>query len=122
MLLPLLGNVYLHYALDLWFEREVKPCLRGKAILLRYADDFVIGFEREDDARRVMDVLGKRLGRFGLPPHPDKTRLLSFRHPPAGQQRGKGPGTFDFLGFTLFQARARTGRWMMWLPRRAVRA
>ncbi len=121
VLSPLLGNVYLHYALDLWFEREVKPRLRGKAILLRYCDDFVIGFEREDDARRVMDVLGKRLGRFGLTPHPDKTRLLSFRRPPVGQQDGKGPGTFDFLGFTLFQARARTGRWMMWCKTRSAR-
>ena len=62
VLSPLLGNVYLHYTLDLWFEQEVKPRLRGRATLVRYCDDFVIGFEREDDARRVMAVLGKRLG------------------------------------------------------------
>jgi group II intron reverse transcriptase/maturase len=65
VLSPLLGNVYLHYALDLWFEAEVKPRLRGRATLIRYADDFVIGFEHEVDARRVVAVLGQRLGRFG---------------------------------------------------------
>jgi len=121
VLSPLLGNVYLHYALDLWFEREVKPHLRGKAILVRYCDDFVIGFERQDDAERVRDVLGKRLGRFGLTLHPDKTRLLPFWRPPVGQQKGKGPATFDFLGFTLHMARARTGRWMMWCKTRSAR-
>ncbi len=111
VLSPLLGNVYLHYALDLWFEQEVKPRLRGRATLIRYCDDFLIGFEREDDARRVMAVLGKRLGRLGLPLHPDKTRLLPFRRPPVGQKSGKGPATFDFLGFTLYWARTRRGRW-----------
>jgi len=113
VLSPLLGNVYLHYVLDLWFEQEVKPRLRGRATLIRYADDFIIGFEHEDDARRVMEGLGKRLGRFGLALHPDKTRLLSFRRPPAGQKSGKGPATFDFLGFTLYWARSRKGRWGM---------
>jgi group II intron reverse transcriptase/maturase len=113
VLSPLLGNVYLHYALDLWFETVVKPRLRGRATLLRYCDDFVIGFEREDDAQRVMAVLGKRLGRFGLTLHPDKTRLLPFRRPLAGQQGGKGPASFDFLGFTLYWARSRLGRWGM---------
>jgi len=113
VLSPLLGNVFLHYVLDLWFEREVKPRLRGRATLVRYCDDFVIGFEREDDARRVMAVLGKRLGRFGLALHPDKTRLIPFRRPPVGQQSGKGPATFDFLGFTLYWARSSKGRWGM---------
>ena len=113
VLSPLLGNVYLHTVLDLWFEQEVKPRLRGRATLIRYADDFIIGFEEEEDARRVMDGLGKRLGRFGLTLHPDKTRLLPFRRPPAGQRSGKGPVTFDFLGFTLYWARSRKGRWGM---------
>jgi len=113
VLSPLLGNVYLHYVLDLWFEQEVKPRLRGRANLIRYADDFVIGFETEEDARRVMEVLGKRLGRYGLALHPDKTRLLPFRRPPAGQRSGKGPTTFDFLGFTFYWARTRKGRWGM---------
>ena len=84
VLSPLLGNVYLHYVLDLWFETEVKPRLRGKATLIRYCDDFIIGFEREDDARRVLAVLEKRLGRFGLTLHPDKTRLLPLWRPPTG--------------------------------------
>ncbi|MDQ5874084.1 MAG: group II intron reverse transcriptase/maturase [Actinomycetota bacterium] len=113
VLSPLLGNVYLHYVLDLWFETEVKPRLRGRATLVRYADDFVIGFEHEEDARRVVAVLGKRLGRFGLTLHPDKTRLLPFRRPPAGQTSGKGSASFDFLGFTLYWARSRKGRWGM---------
>ena len=118
VLSPLLGNVYLHYVLDLWFETEVTPRLQGKATLIRYCDDFVIGFEREDDARRVMAVLGKRLGRFGLALHPDKTRLLPFRRPPRTQQRGKGPATFDFVGFTFYWRRTRTGHWRMWCKTR----
>jgi RNA-directed DNA polymerase len=100
VLSPLLGNVSLHSVLDLWFETEVKPRRRGKATLLRYCDDFIIGFEREDDARRVLAVRDKRLERFGLTLHPDKTRLLPFGRPPQGQQSGKGPATFDFVGFT----------------------
>jgi group II intron reverse transcriptase/maturase len=120
VLSPLLGNVYLHYVLDLWFETEVKPRLRGRATLIRYCDDFVIGFEHEDDARRVMAVLGKRLGRFGLALHPDKTRLLPFRRPPVGQKSGKGPATFDFLGFTLYWARTRKGRWGMFCKTRSA--
>jgi len=113
VLSPLLGNVYLHYVLDLWFATEVKPRLRGKATLIRYCDDFIMGVEREDDARRVMAVLDKRMGRFGLTLHPDKTRLLPFGRPPQGQQSGKGPATFDFLGFTCYWARSRKGRWGM---------
>src|SRR5215471_5046582 len=113
VLSPLLGNVYLHYVLDRWFATEVKPRLRGKATLLRYCDDFMIGFAREDDARRVQAVLGKRLGRFGLTRHPDKTRLLPFWCPSPGQQRGHGPATCDFLGFTLYWRRTRTGHWRM---------
>jgi retron-type reverse transcriptase len=66
VLSPLLGNVYLHYVLDRWFDTEVKPRRQGKATLIRYGDDFIIGCEREDDARRVMAVLDKRMGRFGL--------------------------------------------------------
>src|SRR5215468_7057358 len=82
VLSPLLGNVYLHYVLDHWFETEVKPRLRGKATLIRYCDDFIIGFEREEDARRARGVLEKRLGRFGLTLHPAKIRLLPFWRPP----------------------------------------
>src|SRR5271155_5186330 len=72
-------TIYLHYVLDQWFEREVKPRLRGEAHLVRYADDWVMAFELRDDAERGMEVLGKRMGRFGLTLHPDKTRLLPGR-------------------------------------------
>lgn len=108
---PLLGNVYLHHVLDQWFEREVLSRMKGKAHLIRYADDFVMGFEREDDAKRVMGVLGRRFEKYGLRLHPTKTRLLPFRRPPWGSG-GKGPASFDFLGFTVFYRRVRTGGWM----------
>jgi RNA-directed DNA polymerase len=118
---PLFGNIYLHYVLDLWFDRVVRPRLGGKALLIRYCDDFVIGFERQEDAERVMGVLGRRLGQFGLTLHPDKTRLLPFRRPPFRQQGGKRPATFDFLGFTLYWRRARNGRWHMTCKTRTAR-
>jgi hypothetical protein len=113
VLSPLLGNVSRHYVLDRWCETEVKPRLRGKAPLIRYGDDCIIGFEREDDARRVLAVRDKQRGRFGLTLHPDKTRLWPFGRPPQGQQSGKGPATFDFGGFTCSWARSRKGRWGM---------
>ena len=78
ILSPLLGNIYLHYVLDEWFDREVQPRLRGRACLIRYADDFVIGFEHQEDAERVMAVLPQRMQRYGLTLHPDKTRLLAL--------------------------------------------
>jgi len=118
---PLLGNVYLHHVLDLWFEHVVRPRMRGKAHLIRYADDLVIGFEREDDAKRVMGVLGRRFARFGLNLHPEKTRLVPFARPPSGQTNGKGPATFDFLGFTHYWARTRRGRWEPALKTRQAR-
>jgi hypothetical protein len=79
---PVLANVYLHYVLDQWFAREVQPRLKGRAYVVRYADDFVIGFTEDEDARRVRDVLPKRFGKYGLTIHPDKTRLVPFRKPP----------------------------------------
>ena len=112
VLSPLLANVYLHHALDLWFERDVKPRMRGAATLIRYADDYILCFEYECDALRVMAVLPKRMAKYGLTLHPDKTRLIPFSRPPRAQQKGKGPGTFDFLGFTLFWRRSRSGRWV----------
>lgn len=121
ILSPLLGNIYLHCVLDRWFKAEVRPRLKGKAILVRYADDFVIGFERKDDAERVKRVLGKRLDRYGLALHPDKTRLLPFGRPPQGRKSGKGPTAFDFLGFTLYWRRTRRGRWQMWCKTRRAR-
>ena len=109
---PLLANVYLHYVLDLWWEEVVKPRLAGRAFLIRYADDFVIGFTDESDARRVMEVLPKRFGKYGLSIHPDKTRLVPFARPRERQGRGEPgsgnrPGTFDFLGFTHYWGRSR---------------
>lgn len=107
---PILANVYLHYALDLWFEEEVKRRLRGQAVLIRYCDDFVITFERRDDAERVYKWLEERLGQYGLELHPEKTRLLDFRRPPSDKDRGKGPGTLEFLGFTVQWRRSGQGR------------
>jgi group II intron reverse transcriptase/maturase len=121
VLSPLLGNLYLHYVLDLWFAREVRPRLRGEVHLIRYADDFVMTFELQEDAERVMEVLKKRMGRFGLTLHPDKTRLLPFRRPLGEQKAGKGPATFDFLGFTLYWRRARSGLWGMSCKTRQAR-
>jgi len=118
---PLFGNIYLHYVLDLWFDRVVRPRLAGKVLLIRYCDDFIIGFERQEDAERVMAVLGRRMERFGLTLHPDKTRLVPFRRPPTGEAGGKGPATFDFLGFTLYWRRVRNGRWYMWCKTRRAR-
>jgi len=115
---PILANLFLHYVLDEWFVSEVQPRLRGRAFLIRYADDFVIGFTREDDARRVMDVLPKRFGRYGLTLHPTKTRLVPFRRPPydgspKGGPNGDRPGTFDLLGFTHYWSRSRKGNWVV---------
>ena len=108
---PLLANVYLHYVLDVWFDQEVRPRLKGQAVLIRYCDDFVIGCAHQDDAEQVLRWLGKRLGHFGLELHPEKTRLMDFVRPNPNH-RGKGPGSFDFLGFTHFWRRTRRdGRW-----------
>jgi RNA-directed DNA polymerase len=115
---PLLANVYLHYVLDVWFEQEVKPRLKGRAFLVRYADDFVMGFACEEDARRVLDVLPKRFGKYGLTIHPDKTRLVAFVRPSSrslasGSEDGPPPGSFDFLGFTHFWSRSKRGFWVV---------
>jgi group II intron reverse transcriptase/maturase len=118
---PILGNVYLHYALDLWFEREVRPRMRGMAQRIRYADDFIILFERRDDAERVFAVLPKRMARFNLTLHPEKTRLLPFGRPTRRQSGGKGPATFDFLGFTVYWRRTREGFWAPGLKTRRAR-
>jgi len=113
---PLLSNIYLHEVLDQWFAKDVKPRLKGGAFMIRFADDAVLCFEREEDARRVMSVLPKRLARFGLRLHPDKTRLVRFKRPPAGPRgpwSGKKPGTFDMLGFTHYWGRSRRGYWVV---------
>ena len=115
---PLLANVYLHYVLDVWFEQEVQPRLKGRAFLIRYADDFVMGFTCEEDARRVLDLLPKRFGAYGLTIHPDKTQLVPFSQPsPGATGHGKGagpqPGTFTLLGFTHYWGRSLKGNWVV---------
>lgn len=111
---PLLANVYLHYVLDLWVEAWRKKCARGDVIIIRYADDFVMGFERKADAERLQRELRDRLGKFGLELNADKTRLIEFgRFADSNRrERGKGkPETFDFLGFThICGKNKRTGR------------
>lgn len=111
---PILANIFLHEVLDRWFEETVKPHLKGSARLVRFADDAVLLFEREDDARRVLGVLPKRFGKFGLRLHPEKTRLVAFHQPPRGVKRPKPrPGTFDLLGFTHYWARSKRGNWVV---------
>jgi len=106
---PMLANIFLHTVLDDWFVTEVKPRMHGRCYLIRYADDFVVGFEKEQDARRVMEVLPKRFERFGLTIHPEKTRLVRFHRPRGNDPDDTGPGTFDFLGFTHYWGRTRDG-------------
>jgi group II intron reverse transcriptase/maturase len=111
---PILSNLFLHYVLDDWFEREVRPRLKGRSFLTRYADDFVMGFACEEDARRVLAVLPKRFAKYGLTIHPEKTRLVPFERPDrtpkrADEERREPPGTFDLLGFTHFWSRSLKG-------------
>jgi len=115
---PLLANIFLHYVLDEWFEEEVRPRLRGEAFVIRYADDFVIGVAREDDAKRIMDVLPKRMSKYGLTVHPEKTRLVRFQPPQADDSETEErdppePRTFDFLGFTHYWGRSQRGVWVV---------
>ena len=117
---PILANIYLHEVLDEWFARQVVPRLAGRAILVRFADDLVIIFEHERDARRVFEVLPKRLAKYGLMLHPEKTRLIDFRRPdrrmsasPNNGDARSRPDTFDLLGFTHYWAMSRNGYWVV---------
>jgi RNA-directed DNA polymerase len=110
---PLMANIFLHYVLDEWYEQEVKPRLRGRSFLIRYADDFAIGCELESDARRIMEVLPQRFNRYGLTIHPEKTKLVKFGKPPKKEQPGPKKETFDFLGFTHYWAKSRRGYWVI---------
>lgn len=113
---PILANIYLHEVLDSWFEKRVKPRLRGRAFMARYADDAVLVFTDRSEAERVLRAIEDRCLSYGLRLHPEKTRLVPFRRPPrppggGGPGSGRGPGTFDFLGFTHFWAKSRRGKW-----------
>ncbi len=98
----MLSNIFLHYVLDDWFSREVNPRMKGRCFLLRWADDFIFGFELDTDAKRVMEVLPKRFNRYGLKLHPDKTALIQFGKLPLKSKDCAKNGTFDFLGFTFY--------------------
>lgn len=105
---PLLSNIYLHEVLDTWFEREVRPHLKAKAYLIRYADDAVMVFASEADARKVMEVLPKRFARYGLTIHPEKTRVVNFTRP-RGKSEAREKKSFNFLGFTHYWGVSRKG-------------
>ena len=110
---PLLANIYLHEVLDEWFVRDVQPALTRPAAMVRYADDFVVLFERKVDAERFLAVLPKRFGKYGLTLHPDKTRMVPFQRPDRVAPDAEGPGTFDLLGFTHYWAASRKGSWVV---------
>src|SRR5580700_8548543 len=113
---PLLANAYLHYSFDLWAERWRRREATGDMIIVRYADDLVVGFEHESDARRFWDAMRERLQEFSLSLHPEKTRLIEFGRRAASnrKQRGLGkPETFDFLGFTFVCGKSRAGRFLL---------
>jgi len=113
---PLLANIYLHYSLDLWAERWRRREATGDMIIVRYADDVVVGFEHESDARRFWDAMRERLQKFSLSLHPDKTRLVEFGRFAAANRNWRGlgkPETFDFLGFTLICSKSRRGRFLL---------
>jgi RNA-directed DNA polymerase len=113
---PLLANVYLHYSLDLWAEHWRRREATGDMIIVRYADDVVVGFEHESDARRFWDAMRERLQKFSLSLHPDKTRLVEFGRVAAANRNRRGlgkPETFAFLGFTLVCSKSRRGRFLL---------
>jgi hypothetical protein len=116
VLSPILANVYLHYVLDQWFERDVKPRLQGEAYLVRYADDFICAFQYHRDAVRFQEVLVKRLGRYGLRLAEEKSKLLRFgrfaERDCREMNEGK-PGVFDFLGFTHYCGHSRAGKFKL---------
>ncbi len=101
---PLLSNIYLHYVLDEWFSEQIQPLLKGRSFIVRYADDFVLGFEYLSDAKRVMKVLPKRFGKYDLELHSEKTKIVELN-----DKQGKGPRSFDFLGFSHYLGKSRKG-------------
>ena len=113
---PLLANIYLHYSFDLWAERWRRREAKGDVIIVRYADDIVIGFEHESEARRFWDAMRERLQKFSLSLHPDKTRLIEFGRFAAANRKRRGlgkPETFNFLGFTFICGKSLRGRFLL---------
>jgi group II intron reverse transcriptase/maturase len=114
---PLLANIYLHYVLDCWYQESVQPRMKGRTFLVRFADDFILGFEHREDAEKVYRVLFRRFEKYGLRLHEQKTRLVPFGCPteaaPPTDTDGPAPGTFDFLGFTHYWGKSRKGRWVI---------
>jgi len=113
---PMLSNIYLHEVLDCWFVEEVKPRMKGQVFLVRFADDFILGFTQKEDAEKVHRVLFKRFAKYGLSLHPEKTRLIPFGRPEETKDdptQGPKPETFDFLGFTHYWGKSRVGRWVI---------
>jgi group II intron reverse transcriptase/maturase len=106
---PILANIFLHTVLDEWFHNDVRPRMNGNCFLVRFADDFVMGFSLKSDAERVYKVLPKRFERFGLRIHPEKSRMVQFSRP--YWKQGKGPGSFAFLGFTHYWGKMLSGGW-----------
>ena len=116
MISPLLANIYLHYALDLWAARWRRREATGDMIIVRYADDFIIGFQHESDARRFLDEMRERLRKFALSLHPEKTRLIEFGRFAAERRKRRGlgkPETFNFLGFTFICGKTRAGKFQI---------
>jgi group II intron reverse transcriptase/maturase len=105
---PLLSNIYLHYVLDVWFEEQIQPRLTGKSFIVRYADDFILGFTDFEDAQRVLQVLPKRFGKYNLTLQSDKTKMIDLK-----SKRGCTGRSFDFLGFTHFLAKSQKGHMVL---------
>lgn len=121
---PLLSNIYLHYVLDLWTDRWRKAHAAGEVIIVRYSDDFIIGFQNKSDADRFLGELRERLAKFSLELHPEKTRLIEFGTYAAERRMRRGlgkPETFDFLGFTHICGKAKNGWFQLWRKTRRKR-
>jgi group II intron reverse transcriptase/maturase len=121
---PMLANIYLHYALDLWVERWRQRKTTGDVIIVRYADDFIVGFQHESDARRFLNEMRRRLAEFALSLHPEKTRLIEFGRFAAERRKRRGlgrPETFNFLGFTFICGKTRAGTFQIKRKTRADR-
>ena len=108
---PLLSNIFLNEVIDVWFYRDVKPRMKGRSFEIRYADDVLLGFEYREDAQRVLEVLSKRLAKYGLAMNMEKTKLVHFKTP--GNKGQRETDTFDFLGFTHYWSRSRKNNWVV---------